>query len=323
MSETSVRSAFSGAEFQPSIVCSSASMWYGKVIALNDVSFDVGSGVVGLLGPNGAGKSTLMRLLVGLLRPTSGSVTVFGQPAFGSTAVRSCVGYCPEHDYFYEDMTGLDFVRTMTQLYGYSPSESLQRAKYALDRVGLPTAASGGRKRIREYSKGMRQKVKLAQALAHEPDLLVLDEPLTGTDPMSRHQISELCRQLGDEGRTVIVSSHVLHEVERITHEFILIDRGRLLAKGNVRDIRQLIDQHPHRIELVVTDSRALASRLISEPYVSGVTVTGSCSLLCETVSPDACYDALPRLALESGVLIRKMSSPDNNLEAVFRYLTR
>ena len=323
MSESMQPSAFGGPGFIPTVSCDSASRWYGKVIALNGVNIKIGKGVVGLLGPNGAGKSTLLKLLVGLLRPTSGSVDVFDKPAFGTPETRHRIGYCPEHDYFYEEMTGFAFVTAMTQLHGFNISDASARSRAALQKVGFEASDIDGKKTIGEYSKGMRQKVKLAQALAHDPEVVVLDEPLTGTDPVSRHQIGDLCRQLGEEGRTVIVSSHVLHEVERITTEFILIDRGRLLAQGNVRDIRDLIDQHPHRIELVVSDPRRLASVLVATSVVSGLTITGDHSMVCETASPDACYAAIPRVARQANVVIRKMTSPDNNLEAVFRYLTR
>jgi len=313
----------SGPEYPSAIVCSEVSRWYGKVIALNGVTLEIGPGVVGLLGPNGAGKSTLLKLIVGLIRPTNGSISLFGRPAFGTPELRIHIGYCPEHDSFYENMTGLDFVTAMTRLHGFDAHEATARSHAALKRVGLDTSEINGAKAIGAYSKGMRQKVKLAQALAHDPEVLVLDEPLTGTDPVSRHQISDLCRSLGAEGKTVILSSHVLQEVERITDEFILIDKGRLLAKGNVREIRRLIDQHPHRIELVLDKPRLLAEQLVGTPFVSGVTITGECSLVCETAKPDACYDAIPSLARAANVVIRKMTSPDNNLEAVFRYLTR
>jgi ABC-2 type transport system ATP-binding protein len=323
MSTGAIRSAFSGPDFKCTIACDAVSRWYGKVIAINGVTVNIGQGVVGLLGPNGAGKSTLLKLLVGLLRPTSGSISVLDRPAFGTPETRAQIGYCPEHDHFYEEMTGLKFVTVMTQLHGFGRAEAVLKARSALERVGLAATDIESSKSISEYSKGMRQKVKLAQALSHDPNIVVLDEPLTGTDPVSRHQIGELCRQLGEEGKTVIISSHVLQEVERITNEFILIDRGRLLAKGNVRDIRELIDQHPHRIELIVSDPRALAAKLVSTPFVSGVTVTGEYSVICETGRPDDCYEAIPKLAEGANVTIRKMTSPDNNLEAVFRYLTR
>jgi ABC-2 type transport system ATP-binding protein len=211
----------------------------------------------------------------------------------------------------------------MTRLSGVPTAEAKMRAEAMLEKVRLPLAKGGATKPIRAYSKGMRQKVKLAQALAHNPTVLILDEPLTGTDPVSRHQISELCRELGKEGKTVIISSHVLHEVERVTEDFVLVERGRLLAQGNVYQIRDLIDRHPHRIDIRCSDARALAALLVANADVAGVQLTDATDLTVHTPKPDACYDAIPRLALNAGIELRKMSSPDNNLEAVFRYLTR
>lgn len=300
-----------------------AARWYGEVIALNGVSLKIEPGVVGLLGPNGAGKTTLLRMVCGMLRPTTGEVKILGEDAWRNPMVRRRVGYCPEHDHFYEDMTGWEFVTWMTRLHGFSNNDAKDRAKWALEQVMLPFKSGSARKPIKAYSKGMRQKVKLAQALAHEPDVLILDEPLTGTDPVSRSHISDLCQSLGARGKTVLISSHVLHEVERVTGEFALIQKGRLLAKGNVYEIRALIDTHPHTIELQCSDTRRLASALIARDCVSGVDVVDERRLLVETATPDDAYDAIPRLALELGIGLTKLESPDNNLEAVFRYLTR
>ena len=297
--------------------------WYGDVIALNGIDLTIGPGVVGLLGPNGAGKTTLLRLIAGLVRPTTGTVTLNGTPMFGAVAERARVGYCPEHDYFYEDMTGLAFVTLMTRMQGFDRAGARERAGEALERVGLPLKGGGATKPIKAYSKGMRQKVKIAQALAHDPDVIILDEPLTGTDPVSRSQIFDLCQRLGEGGRTVLLSSHVLHEVERVTGEFILIDRGRLLAQGNVQEIRELIDRHPHRIEVHCDSPRRLASHLVATPHVGGVEVTGDHSLVVETPEPDTCYALIPSVALAADIRITRLTSPDNNLEAVFRYLTR
>ncbi len=300
-----------------------AARWYGDVIALNGVSLQIDSGVIGLLGPNGAGKTTLLRMIAGLLKPTAGTVAIDGQSTWANPALMRQVGYCPEHDFFYEDMTGHEFVTLMTQLHGFTKSEARERSAALLERVRLPLGAGGDNKPIKAYSKGMRQKVKIAQALAHDPQVLILDEPLTGTDPVSRVQISDLCKELGEGGRTVILSSHVLHEVERVTGEFILIDKGRLLAQGNVYQIRALIDRHPHRIELYCNHPRQLAAELVARPHVSGVTVKGEYGLVLQTSTPDECYEQIPAAATAAGVTITRMTSPDNNLEAVFRYLTR
>ena len=304
------------------IRCHEAARWYGEVIAVGGISFELGPGVTGLLGPNGAGKTTLLRLLMGLISPTTGTVEVLGEPSWGSVEVRRRVGYCPEHDDFYEDMTGHDFVTLMTRLSGVPAREARKRAEAVLEKVRLPLAEGGATKPIKSYSKGMRQKVKLAQALAHNPDVVILDEPLTGTDPVSRSQISDLVAELGREGRTVVISSHVLHEVERVTQEFILMSKGRLLAKGNVSEIRSLIDNHPHRIQIQCDQPRALAAGLIGHAELTGITFDGTDTLEVLTPRPDACYDAIVRVSLDGGIELQKMVSPDNNLEAVFRYLT-
>ncbi len=296
--------------------------WYGHVIALKGITAEIGPGAVGLLGPNGAGKTTLLKLIAGLLRPTEGTVMVLGEPVWGNTALTRRIGWCPEHDSFYEDMTGHQFVTLLTKLHGFTTLEAQKRSARALERVRMPLAEGGATKKISTYSKGMRQKVKLAQALAHDPDVLILDEPLTGTDPLSRVQISDLCQELGAEGKTVLVSSHVLHEVERITKQFVLIDRGRLLAQGSVSEIRSLIDQHPHRLKLVCSDPRALGAALVARPHVRGVEVLGTKTLVLHTHDPDPCCGDIPRVAVDHGVTIFELTSPDNNLEAVFRYLT-
>ena len=309
-------------EVAPTIELVEASRWYGHVIALNHVTLSIRPGVVGLLGPNGAGKTTLLRLVTGLVRPTTGRVRLLGHNVWTSVDVRHRIGYCPEHDHFYENMSGLKFVTLMTRLQGFSKVEAARRAADSLERVRLPLKEGGATKTIAEYSKGMRQKVKLAQALAHDPDVLILDEPLTGCDPLSRHHITTLCRELGAQGRTVLISSHVLHEVERVTGEFILIERGRLLAQGNVYEIRKLIDKHPHRIELQCRRPRELASQLIALPHVTSAQILGDTALMLETSDPDRCYSELPEVALELGAALVGVHSPDNNLEAVFRYLT-
>ncbi|MBT9561137.1 MAG: ABC transporter ATP-binding protein [Myxococcales bacterium] len=311
-----------GAPDRLTIAATGLSRWYGQVIALNDVTVGLRPGVTGLLGPNGAGKTTFLRLVVGLVRPTGGDVKVLGQDPFSAVEGRRQLGYCPEHDHFYEDMTGLEFVTLMTRLLGFSAADAKKRAEIALERVRLG-GDDARRKPVSQYSKGMRQKTKIAQALAHEPDIIVLDEPLTGADPVSRHEISELTKELGRLGHTVVVSSHILHEVERVTQNFVLIDRGRLLAEGNVTEIRNLIDKHPHRILIVCDRPRELAASLAHIEDITGLDLPGDDTLTVLTRRPDACYDAIARMAVERGIVIRKLTSPDNNLDAVFRYLTR
>ena len=297
------------------------SNWYGDVIALNDISLDIGQNVVGLVGPNGAGKTTLLRLITGQLRPTSGTVEIAGQAVFGNPSILARVGYCPEHDHFYEHMTAHQFVTVMTRLFGFDWQESGERATATLSKVNLDED-SATKRPISSYSKGMRQKVKIAQALAHEPEILILDEPLTGIDALSRHHISTLIREYGTRRRTVLISSHVLHEVESVTSEFILINRGRLIAQGNIYEIRDLIDGHPHCIDVQCSNPRALAAQLTT--HLSGdlgLQVRGD--NLIQSATPDEVYAKLPIAAHDAGVTLSRLSSADNNLEAVFRYLTQ
>jgi ABC-2 type transport system ATP-binding protein len=295
------------------------SKWYGNVIGLNKLTLRVPPGITGLLGPNGAGKSTLLQLATGQLRPSQGEVRVLGHRAWNNPGLTRHVGLCPEQDAFYEWMTGLDFVRTCARLTGMGRRPAAAAAEKALAVVGM-TANMG--RAIRGYSKGMRQRTKLAQALVHEPRVLFLDEPFTGTDPVARRDLLEVIRGLASAGRSVLVSSHVLHEVEALTPNVVLLHRGRLVAEGHVRQIRDLIDRHPHRIVLVCDDYRALAARVVGWEDVEGVKVLRrEGAVLVETRRPDAFYARLPELSLEGGTPLREVYSEDDNLEAVFKYL--
>ncbi|MGO9110103.1 MAG: ABC transporter ATP-binding protein [Thermoguttaceae bacterium] len=295
------------------------SKWYGNVIGLNKLTVRIAPGVTGLLGPNGAGKSTMLQLATGQLRPSQGQVRVLGHPTWNNAALMRHIGLCPEQDAFYEWMSGLDFVRTCARLTGMSPRAATAAAEKAIARVGMTENMQRG---IRGYSKGMRQRIKLAQALVHEPRVLLLDEPFTGTDPVARRDLLQVIRSLGESGHSVVVSSHVLHEVETLTPNIVLMHRGRLVADGQIEQIRDLIDSHPHRIVLVSDAYRALASKLVCWDDVEGVKVQREQSaVLIETRKPDAFYARLPALSLEEGTPIREVYSDDNNLEAVFKYL--
>ncbi len=296
-----------------------ASKWYGNVIGLNHLTLRIPAGVTGLLGPNGAGKSTLLQLATGQLRPSQGVVRVLGQRAWNNPPLNASIGVCPEQDAFYEWMTGREFVRNCALLGGLSRAEAREGTGRVLDRVGM--SAHAGRA-IRGYSKGMRQRIKVAQALVHDPVVLFLDEPLTGTDPVARRDLMDLIAGIGADGKSVILSSHVLHEVQAVTPNVILLNRGRLVAEGDVRQIRDLIDTHPHRIVLVSPNPRALAAKLVRFDDVVGVELRGGDgSILVETRSPDTFYGRLPAIALEDGTAIEEVYSDDDNLEAVFKYL--
>jgi ABC-2 type transport system ATP-binding protein len=289
------------------------------VIGLNKLTVRIPSGVTGLLGPNGAGKSTLLQLATGQLYPSQGTVEVLGQSVWNNALLNRHIGLCPEQDAFYEWMTGYDFVTTSARLSGMRRATARSAAARTLDAVGMTKHQN---RAIRGYSKGMRQRTKLAQALVHDPQVLFLDEPLTGTDPVARRDLIDIIDRLGSEGKSVLVSSHVLHEVQSLTPNIILLNRGRLVAEGNVRQIRDLIDTHPHHIVLVCDEYRKLASRIVARADVEGIKMLPQENgVMVETRAPDAFYAALPELALSDGLAIREVYSDDDNLEAVFKYL--
>jgi ABC-2 type transport system ATP-binding protein len=294
-----------------------ASRWYGPVIALNDVTTALGPGITGLLGPNGAGKSTFLKLCAGQLAPSQGSVTVLGLPAWGHPELFHRLGLCPEADALWDQLTGEQFLVALLRLGGFDDAECARRAQAALETVDLVAARH---RRCGGYSRGMRQRLKLAQALAHDPQVLLLDEPLTGMDPINRRRAVDLVKRLAREGRTIVVSSHVLHEVESMTRRVLLIHNGRILAEGDVREIRDLMDEHPHTVALRARDPRALARAVVGAAHVVSLTFGAEGEwITVQTARPDEFYGALADPALEAGVL--EMYSPDDDLESVFRYL--
>lgn len=295
------------------------SKWYGQVIGVNDITLSIGTGVTGLLGPNGAGKSTLLKLMVGLLKPSRGSITVLGERVWNNSELNRRIGYCPEQDSFYENMTGFRFVVNLAKLSGYSRQEAESRALNVIETVDL---LENKDRRIGAYSRGMRQRVKLAQSLLHTPELLFLDEPLAGMDPIGRRSTIQLVRELGANGTSVIVSSHILHEIEAMTNSILLINHGRILAEGNVHEIRELIDEHPHNVYINCSKPRLLASILVQYEDVASVKLSQEDeALVVETVKPDDFYSRLPEIILENNIKVENLHSPDDNLQAVFRYL--
>jgi ABC-2 type transport system ATP-binding protein len=304
----------------PVIAVEHVSKWYGQVIGLNDVTARVPRGITGLLGPNGAGKSTLMKLVTGQLRPSKGTVRVLGLPAWGTPALYRRLGFCPEQDAFYERMTGIDWVTALVRLGGSGEAEARAAAERALAAVDLLEAAG---KKIGAYSKGMRQRVKLAQAIAHDPELLILDEPLSGMDPIGRRKTIRLIKEWAREGRSILVSSHILHEIEAMTANILLVNNGRIVAEGNVHQIRDLIDEHPHTVHIRADQPRVLARRFLTDDDVISLKLEEK-ALIVETGRPDLFYGRLTELAAsgEAGV-VHEVSSPDDNLQAVFKYLVK
>jgi len=304
----------------PIIALEKVSKWYGQVIGLNDVTLKVPPGITGLLGPNGAGKSTFMKLVTGQLKPSKGSVSVLGAPIWENPSQYFRIGFCPEQDAFYDRMTGLEWVSALVGLNGVAEEEARVLAKRAIDLVDLAEVAG---KKIGAYSKGMRQRIKLAQAIAHDPELLILDEPRAGMDPLARRRTMRLIKDWGRAGKSVIVSSHILHEIELMTSNVLLVNQGRILAEGNVYQIRDLIDEHPHTVYVKADDTRALARELLSDDDVLSLTFeTGA--VVVQTARPDVFYARLTSLAALGSVgVIHEVTSPDDNLQSVFEYLVK
>jgi ABC-2 type transport system ATP-binding protein len=296
------------------------SKWYGQVSGLNDVTVAIPPGITGLLGPNGAGKSTFMKLMTGQLKPSQGTVRVFGELMWGNPSIYARIGFCPEQDAFYDRMTGLEWVTALVRLNGLDDAAAVEAARAALATVDLMGAAD---KKIGAYSKGMRQRVKLAQALVHDPALLILDEPLTGMDPLMRRKTIRLIKDWARAGKHIIVSSHILHEVESMTSNILLINNGRIVAEGNVHTIRDLIDTHPHTVYVRGSHPRELARRFLADDDVLSLKFEPG-AVVVETSRPDSFYARLTDMAAtgEAGV-IDEVLSPDDNLQAVFRFLVK
>jgi ABC-2 type transport system ATP-binding protein len=304
----------------PIVTADHVSKWYGQVIGLNDVSVTVPAGVTGLLGPNGAGKSTFLKLITGQLKPSKGSVTVLGEPIWDNPHLYFQIGFCPEQDAFYDRMTGLEWVSALVRLNGLDDRTADEAARRALAAVDLSEAAN---KKIGAYSKGMRQRVKLAQAIVHDPALLILDEPLSGMDPIGRRKTIRLIREWARAGKSIIVSSHILHEIESMTSNILLINNGRILAEGNVHQIRELIDEHPHTVYVRAENARALVQEFIASDDVRSIRFESG-GVTIETGKPDAFYARLTELAASGEYgQIDEVTSPDDNLQAVFQYLVK
>jgi len=291
---------------------------FGPVLALNDVSISIGPGTHGIVGPNGAGKSTLLSLLTGLARPSLGTVRVFDEDPYANPRVARRLGFAPETESHYDGLPARGFLRAMATLSGLPPVVARRRADEALAAVGLLDVAE---RALGAMSRGMRQRVKLAQAILHEPSVLVLDEPLTGMDPVARRVATELLRRLGREGRTILVSSHVLHEVEALTDRVFLLRHGRLLAEGTVREIRSLIIRHPLQVRVETARVRDLAATAARwEEVVSFRLDEPRRRITVEVARADRFLERLGDLAID-GFPIESIETPDENLEAVFRYL--
>jgi len=303
--------------FTPAISVDHVSRWYGNVVAVNDISFALGPGVTGLLGPNGAGKSTLLHMMAGLLAPSAGKVSILGQSAWRSPAIYRSLGLVPEREAVHPYLTGFQFAVYNAELQGLAEPEAA--AERAITTVELTDAAH---RAIGTYSKGMRQRAKLAGALVHDPPVLLLDEPFNGMDPRQRLHMISLLRSMAAAGRTILFSSHILEEVERLADSILVVYAGRLAASGDFRSIRRLMTDRPHTFTVRSSDDRRLAAALMLEPAVFGAElVDGRVSV--RTADFGAFTRALPRIARDSAVSLFEVAPADDSLESVFSYLVR
>ena len=301
---------------EPRVVAENVSKWFGALVAVSDVSFDVGPGVTALLGPNGAGKSTMFRMLCGLARPSKGTVRVLGRDPRVEAEVTRHIGLVPQQESVFEPLTAREFVTLTAKLQGLEDPSAAAVA--ALQTVELDPSDP---RRLTSYSKGMRQRVKVAQAIVHDPAVLVLDEPLTGLDPRQRMEMVSLFRRLGGEGRCVIVSSHVLGEVERLGSQVLVMSQGRLAAAGDFRELRALMDDRPMRIRVRTDRPRELAGALLEAGTAVGVRLDGGEMLELDTSDARALTHALAPVARERGARLYEVHPLDADLEGVFRYV--
>ncbi len=301
----------------PPLLFEQVSKWYGPVIGVNQVTLELRPGITGLVGANGAGKTTLLRLASGHLRPDLGTVRVCGLDAWSAPAKRH-VGYCPETDTFYEEMSGRRFVETMARLSGFPRAEARRRTAATLELVGMADRAE---QRLRGYSKGMRQRIKLAQALIHDPDLLILDEPLNGIDPVGRQESLRLFQELAGRGKCLLVSSHELEELEKLTDHVAIMAHGRLAAVGALTQIRDLLDDHPLSILVRSDQGRKLAAALLHLPDVVGVDLDETESLTVRARNPRRFFHDFAGLVLEEHIDVRHLETLDDSTHAILGYL--
>jgi ABC-2 type transport system ATP-binding protein len=295
------------------------SRWYGNVVAVNDVSFRLDRGIAGLLGPNGAGKSTILHMIAGFLAPSAGNVTVQGSPTWGHPESYRRIGLVPEREAVYPFLTGRQFVRANAQLQGMPAADADAAAARAIGQVELQDAEH---RAIGTYSKGMRQRAKVAAALVHDPPILLLDEPFNGMDPRQRLHMMDLLRRMAADGRTILFSSHILEEVERLAERVLVIVAGRLAASGDFREIRRLMTDRPHTFTVRSSDDRALAAALLGDPTIGGVELSDGL-LTVRTADFGAFSRSVGSVARRAGISLYELLPTDESLESVFSYLVR
>lgn len=300
----------------PVIQAENLSKWYGNVQGISEINLEITPGVYGLLGPNGAGKSTLLKVMTGFLKPNLGQLRIFSQNPFNNPTLFRRIGYCPEYDAHYPSTSGWEFILFRARVFGLGEQE----ANYALQTVGLSEHMN---KKIGQFSLGMRQRLKLASAIVHNPEMLILDEPLRGIDPLWRLKIIRLIRDYGHQGKTVIISSHILPEVEAATRQIVLIHQGKVFAIGDIDEIRSLLDSHPHQICIRAPEPRRLATFFLSDPHILGISFSKQepDQVTFTTHQRDHFYDKLLETVIVEKIEMQEMSSPDDNLQKIFDYL--
>jgi len=301
------------------VTFSNVSRFYGEVLGINNVSLTIPPGITSLVGPNGSGKTTLMNLMTGLIRPTQGQIRVLGIAPDHPEKLCRVVGYCAQYDAFPKGLTGYQFLYSYLRVFGMSHAECDQRSLAALQLVGLSDAAQ---RTVAAYSKGMRQRIKLAQAIAHDPQVVVLDEPLNGLDPLARSEAIALFRQWGEKGRHVIVSSHILHEVDQISDQVILLSQGYVVAEGQIQDVRSEVKDQPMQILVRCDRPGMLAARLFQQDHVVEAKIhADGKGLLLRTKDADSFYLLLNRVILDSGLEVESVAPADDDVNSVYQYL--
>ena len=301
------------------ITFDNVSKFYGEVLGVNRVTLTIEPGITSLVGPNGAGKTTLMNLMTGLLRPSEGSIHVLGiQPSAAEQFYRN-VGYCSQFDAFPKGLTGYDLLSSMMAIHGYDRNAAHEMASKAIEKVGMTPAAA---RKIAGYSKGMRQRIKLALAIAHDPKVLVLDEPLNGLDPMARAEVIDIFRNLAESGLHVIISSHIMHEVDMISDSVVMMSSGYVVAEGDIQGVRSEMEDHPMQILIRCNHPSLIAARVFQQDSVVEVKIhADGQGLLVSTRNADQFYLLLNRIILENQIAVESVSPADENVHSVYQYL--
>ena len=301
------------------ITFANVSRFYGEVLGINKVSLSIPPGITSLVGPNGSGKTTLMNLMTGLIRPTQGEISVLGISPEDPERLCRAVGYCAQFDNYPKGLTGYQFVYSFLRMFGYTHEECDRRTMSSLELVGLIDARN---RAVAAYSKGMRQRVKLAQATAHDPQVVILDEPLNGLDPLARAEAIALFEQWGKSGRHVIISSHILHEVDRISDQVILLSQGYVVAEGQIQNVRGEVKDQPMQILVRCDYPSRLAAQLFQQNHVVEAKLhTDGHGLLLRTTDADGFYLLLNRIVIDSGLVVESVAPADDDVNSVYQYL--